>query len=257
MTSEQLVDVTYRGLDVGRGLRLSQVGPGSAHLACDAPLPVGTALVLAVADGIRIPARVLRVHESADALPVGMRIGVVALEDEAKSWWDRMVTADDLVIPEPARTRAAEGEPEAQVLADEPATATEEAVEAQRGKAAADATEEAVEAQSGEPAAVEATEEVVEEAAGGDEGAVSGETDAAAEGTAGEDEAAAGSEAGEAVQAAAEEIPADDGNPEGATETAAGDEMHAAGAPPEADPEADAPNKAKGKKRRRRSRNRR
>lgn len=228
MTSEQLVDVTYRGLDVGRGLRLSQVGPGSAHLACDAPLPVGTALVLAVADGIRIPARVLRVHESADALPVGMRIGVVALEDEARAWWDRMVTMDDLVIPEPARTRAAEGEPEVQVLAEEPAAATEEAVEA-----------------------------VSDAAVGEEEGAAPDETEAVSADTAAEDEAAAGSEAGEAVQAAAEEIPADDGNPEGATDTAAGDEMHAAGVPPEADPEADAPNKAKGKKRRRRSRNRR
>jgi hypothetical protein len=103
MASEHLVDVTYRGLELGRGLRLSHVGSRSAYLACDAPLPVGSELLLAVADGPRIAVRVLRVQEHPAVLPPGMRVGVIGLEEEAQAWWEARVTGPDPVIPEPAR----------------------------------------------------------------------------------------------------------------------------------------------------------
>ena len=106
MASEALVDLSYRGLVLGTGVRLLQVGPRSAYVAHDAPMPVGTALVLTVDETLTIPAEVARVREGdAKDGPAGMWLWADAAEDRARAWWDAHVTAEDPRIPEPGSDR--------------------------------------------------------------------------------------------------------------------------------------------------------
>ncbi len=103
MATDALVDVSYRGFVLGKRLRLLQVGPRSAYVACDAPMPVGTELILAVDETMTIPAQVARVREadSKDG-PTGMWLWTDAAETRAQAWWDTHVSAPDPPIPEPA-----------------------------------------------------------------------------------------------------------------------------------------------------------
>ncbi|HWN69366.1 MAG TPA: hypothetical protein VNM90_17115, partial [Haliangium sp.] len=96
MASEALVDLSYRGLVLGKRVRLLQVGPQSAYVAHDAPMPVGTELVLTVGENLAIPAQVARVREgdSKDG-PAGMWLWADAAEQRARAWWDAHVTAED------------------------------------------------------------------------------------------------------------------------------------------------------------------
>jgi len=103
MASEQFVNVSYRGIDVGQSLRLAEFGPSTAYLQVTTPMPVGTQLDLETDGGLSIAARVLRVQEQvagAEHSP-GMRIVVSDLSGEAKTWWQGLVEGDDPTIPEP------------------------------------------------------------------------------------------------------------------------------------------------------------
>lgn len=104
--SEAFVDVTYRGLEVGRRLKLTQVGPSTAYLEHGTPMPVGARVELAVADGVVIPAVVVRVHEQVAGaeLAPGMRVRAAELEGAAAGWWQERVTVADPVIPEEQAT---------------------------------------------------------------------------------------------------------------------------------------------------------
>lgn len=106
MATDALVDVSYRGFVLGKRLRLLQVGPRSAYVTCDAPMPVGTELILAVDETTTIAAQVARVREadSKDG-PTGMWLWTDAAETRAQAWWDAHVTAPDPHIPEPAGGR--------------------------------------------------------------------------------------------------------------------------------------------------------
>lgn len=104
--SEAFVDVTYRGLEVGRRLKLTQVGPSTAYLEHGTPMPVGAQVELAVAEGLVIPAVVLRVHEQvagAEQAP-GMRVRAAGLEGAAAGWWQERVSCADPTIPEEQAT---------------------------------------------------------------------------------------------------------------------------------------------------------
>lgn len=267
MVSEQRVDVSYRGLEVGRGLPLSHVGPRTAYLALDAPMPVGSELQLAATDGPRITVRVLRVQEHAGELPPGMRLGVIGLEEEARTWWEALVTEADPVIPEPAGGHALSAAPE-----DEREPGASAARDAAGSEAAAveAAQTESAETESAGGDAAAGTEAAESEAAGSDAAAGSeaaraadpddAEADAAeAAGgrraratevmSAAEIEAIVQDAAGEPGGGAADETP--EGGPEGENDTLAAEEP---GAPAG---ELEAQGKAKAKKRRRRARNRR
>lgn len=106
MATDALVDVSYRGFVLGKRLRLLQVGPRSAYVACDVPMPVGTELILAVDETLTIPAQVARVREadSKDG-PTGMWLWTDAAEARAQAWWSAHVSAADPHIPEPAGGR--------------------------------------------------------------------------------------------------------------------------------------------------------
>jgi hypothetical protein len=103
---EAFVDVTYRGLEVGRRLKLTQVGPSTAYLEHGTPMPVGAQVELAVADGVTIPAVVLRVHEQVAGAdqPPGMRLRAAGLDGAAAGWWQERVSCEDPVIPEEQAT---------------------------------------------------------------------------------------------------------------------------------------------------------
>jgi hypothetical protein len=130
--AEQFVDVTYRGLEVGHRLKLTDFGPHTAYLELATPMPVGSAIELVDDDGGALTARVVRVHEQVAGadLPPGMRIHVA----EVPGWWQPLVGRDDPSIPEPA-TRPPE--PPAEAAAPEPpAAAPEQPVVAEQPPAA-------------------------------------------------------------------------------------------------------------------------
>lgn len=103
MAQEAFVDVAYRGLEVGRRLRLREVGPRTAYVEVGTPMPVGAGLVLRTDEGVSIAAVVIRVHEQVAGadMPPGMRIRTEALDGAAAGWWQALVTRGDPDIPEP------------------------------------------------------------------------------------------------------------------------------------------------------------
>lgn len=105
MGAEQFVDVTCRGLEVGKSLKLLDFGPSTAFLEVAAPVPVGSPLEITTDAGVTIRARVLRVQEQvagAEMAP-GMRVAALDLGGKAAGWWKEQVSRPDPVIPEPAR----------------------------------------------------------------------------------------------------------------------------------------------------------
>jgi hypothetical protein len=102
MAGEVFVDVTYRGLELGRRLKLREVGPSTAYLEHGTPMPVGAQVLLSVGDGLSIPVTVVRVHEQVAGaeMPPGMRVQASGLEGAAAAWWRDLVSRDDPQIPE-------------------------------------------------------------------------------------------------------------------------------------------------------------
>ena len=101
---ESFVDLTYRGLALGRRVKLTQVRPSTGYVETPAPMPVGTAISIATDDGLVFDAMVMAIHEQvggSDRVP-GMVVAP-ALEDEPRqTWWKARVA-----LPEepPASTR--------------------------------------------------------------------------------------------------------------------------------------------------------
>ncbi len=88
MPSETFVDVTWRGLEVGRRVKLRAIRPATAQLDHGTPMPVGTVLAIKTDEGIELTATVTRVHEQVGGsteVP-GMQV-VPALEGAAQAWW--------------------------------------------------------------------------------------------------------------------------------------------------------------------------
>lgn len=88
MGSETFVDVTWRGIDVGRRIRLRAMTTRVGRLDHGTPMPVGTPLDLMTDEGIAIRATVLRVHEQVGGATevAGMWIAPVEAGD-ALAWW--------------------------------------------------------------------------------------------------------------------------------------------------------------------------
>jgi hypothetical protein len=61
--SEAFVDVTWRGLEVGKRVKLHAIHPGDAYIDHATPMPVGTVLAIRTDEGLEIAATVTRVHE--------------------------------------------------------------------------------------------------------------------------------------------------------------------------------------------------
>ena len=102
MGQDVFVDVAYSGLEVGRRLKLREVGPRTAYLEHGTPMPVGSGLLLRNDSGLAIPVVVIRVHEQVAGaeMPPGMRIKAEELAGAAAEWWGGLVSREDPEIPE-------------------------------------------------------------------------------------------------------------------------------------------------------------
>ena len=103
MGQDVFVDVAYRGLEVGRRVKLVDVGPRTAYLEHGTPMPVGSGLVIRTDAGLAIPVVVIRVHEQVVGaeLPPGMRIRSDELDRDAAGWWHAQLSREeDPAIPE-------------------------------------------------------------------------------------------------------------------------------------------------------------
>jgi ABC-type antimicrobial peptide transport system permease subunit len=79
--SESFVDLTYRGLPLGRRIKLTEIRPSTGYLELPAPMPVGTTFAIATDEGLAIEAIVAGVHEQAPwmSLSPGVAIFLVVL----------------------------------------------------------------------------------------------------------------------------------------------------------------------------------
>ena len=116
---ESFVDLAYRGLPLGRRVKLTQVRPGSAYLEMPAPMPVGTAIAIATDEGHTIAATVAGIREQvagAETVP-GMKVVPVLDGDKVKSWWSARVA---LPAEEPPPERAVTLRPRAATIPEPP-----------------------------------------------------------------------------------------------------------------------------------------
>lgn len=101
--SESFVDLTYRGLVLGKRVKLTQVRPSSGYLELPAPMPVGTSIGIASEDGTTFEAFVTEAIEQIsgrEGVP-GMTIRP-RLDGAAVAWWKAKVALPDVVKPEAA-----------------------------------------------------------------------------------------------------------------------------------------------------------
>jgi hypothetical protein len=102
--SESFVDLTYRGLVLGRRVKLTQVRPTTGYLEMPAPMPVGTAVGIATDDGVLASAIVTEIHEQvggSEHVP-GMLVKPALDSDAIRSWWSTRVALPELpVVPPP------------------------------------------------------------------------------------------------------------------------------------------------------------
>ena len=87
--SESFVDLSYRGLALGKRIKLTQVRPTTGFLELPTPMPVGTSIGIATDDGVLLEAQVAEIHEQvggSDKLP-GMLVKPKLDTDAARSWW--------------------------------------------------------------------------------------------------------------------------------------------------------------------------
>lgn len=103
---ESFVDLAYRGLSLGRRVKLTQVRPTTGYLETPAPMPVGTTISIATDDGPTLEAIVTAIHEQvggSEKAP-GMTVKP-ALSDAGAAWWkERVALPEEAPPPPPPRT---------------------------------------------------------------------------------------------------------------------------------------------------------
>ncbi len=105
---DSFVDLTYRGLSLGRRVKLTQVRPSTGYVETPVPMPVGTAIAIATDEGIVFDALVMTVHEQvggsdrAPGMVVAPAFGEAVERSDQREWWKARVA-----LPEepPASTR--------------------------------------------------------------------------------------------------------------------------------------------------------
>src|SRR6185503_19484391 len=103
--NESFVDLTYRGLSLGRRIKLTQVRPSSGYLELSSPMPVGTQVAIATDDGVAFDATVAWIYEQVtgtDRAP-GMVVIPELGADAAAAWWRSRVALPEDDAPRPRR----------------------------------------------------------------------------------------------------------------------------------------------------------
>ncbi|MBP9087692.1 MAG: hypothetical protein KBG15_16335 [Kofleriaceae bacterium] len=86
---ESFVDLTYRGIELARRVKLTAVSASHGYLEVATPMPVGTEVAITTDENVRFTALVSEIHEQiagATQAP-GMRVAPSLLEADAQSWW--------------------------------------------------------------------------------------------------------------------------------------------------------------------------
>ncbi|MDB4954770.1 MAG: hypothetical protein JWO36_2339 [Myxococcales bacterium] len=108
-TTESFVDLTYRGLQLGRRVKLTAVRPSTGYLEIPMPMPVGTAIAILTDDTVALEAVVVEIHEQvggSERAP-GMVVKPKLEAEAAKKWWQARVALPELekqatrMIPQP------------------------------------------------------------------------------------------------------------------------------------------------------------
>jgi hypothetical protein len=104
---ESFVDLTYRGLSLGRRIKLSHVRPSTGYLETPAPMPVGTPLSIATDEGLTLQATVTAVHEQTGGSEIvpGMTVAPALAGEAIESWWRARVAYPDETKAAPAVAR--------------------------------------------------------------------------------------------------------------------------------------------------------
>jgi hypothetical protein len=108
VTIESFVDLTYRGLALGRRIKLTQVRPTTGYLELPMPMPVGTQIVISTDEGVTLDATVAQIHEQvggSDRVP-GMIVKPALEAGAAASWWQARVALPEDSQEAPGRNRA-------------------------------------------------------------------------------------------------------------------------------------------------------
>jgi len=95
--SESFVDLSYRGLALGKRIKLTQVRAAAGFIELPTPMPVGTTIGIATEDGVLLEAMVAEVREQvtgSDRAP-GMVVKPKLDADAARTWWKQRVTVTD------------------------------------------------------------------------------------------------------------------------------------------------------------------
>src|SRR5688572_24538068 len=102
--SESFVDLSYRGLALGKRIKLTQVRAAAGYLEVPAPMPVGTTIGIATDDGVLLEATVTEVREqvSGEGRPPGMVVKPKLEADAARAWWKQRVSIKDEKMPAPS-----------------------------------------------------------------------------------------------------------------------------------------------------------
>lgn len=101
---DSFVDLTYRGLQLGRRIKLTAVRPSTGYLELPTPMPVGTAIAILTDETVALEAMVVEIHEQvggSDRVP-GMVVRPKLEADAANKWWQARVALPELE-PRPAR----------------------------------------------------------------------------------------------------------------------------------------------------------
>lgn len=102
---ESFVDLTYRGLSLGRRVKLADVRPTTGYVEAPAPMPVGTQIAIITDDTVALDAVVVAVHEqvAGSERPPGMVLKPRLDGEAAKAWWQQRVSLPEADKPAPAQ----------------------------------------------------------------------------------------------------------------------------------------------------------
>ena len=125
---ESFVDLTYRGLSLGRRIKLTQVRPTTGYLEHPTPMPVGTAVSIKTDDGIVFDAVVVYVYEQiggSERAP-GMTVKPALGEAASASWWSQRVAMPELDPKRLERGRSPSVRPRSVSVPPQPIAVTQE-----------------------------------------------------------------------------------------------------------------------------------
>ncbi len=103
--SDAFVDLSYRGLALGKRIKLTHVRQTTGYLELPTPMPVGTSIGIAADDGTLFEAVVAEVREQTAGAspdnPPGMVVKPKLDGDAQRTWWSQHVEKVAKDAPEP------------------------------------------------------------------------------------------------------------------------------------------------------------